>query len=181
MPPKRNVRKNPRRKATRTPSYMRYIPRRTVVYDDEVWEQPAHSHQTCLSCYMTYEFDWNMKFDIRNRFCVGCRRSMPFKKWLLLRKFYRMLEDALNKREPDNDVTRGSVMQYVNSCYQSLRHNKSREFLLESISCTVEVGHLGNPIELSQLMEIYDQVTGAKKKRRTAKKRRHLQRRRKIV
>jgi hypothetical protein len=97
---------------------------------------------------------------------------MPFKKWLLLRKFHRMLEEALNKREPANDVTRGGIMQYINGVYQSLRHDKSREFLLESITCTVDLAHLASPIELSQMMEVYDAVTGAKKKPRARKKRR---------
>lgn len=185
MPQKKPTkRKNLRRKiiksAPRLTGYAAWVQRRAVVYDGEVWEESAHSYQTCLNCYLTFQIDHSLKFDIRNRFCNSCRAALPFKKWLLLRKFYRVLEVALNRREPDKDITKGAVMQYVNGIYQSIRNNMPREFLLDTMSCTVEVAHLASPIELSQLMEVYDQVIAPKKKRRFSKKR-HLQKRKKNV
>lgn len=190
MPKKKPTKKTTRRKnplrrrviksQPRTTGYAAYLQRRAVIYDGEVWEENPHSYQTCLNCYLTFQFDPHLKFDIRNRFCNSCRGALPFKKWLLVRKFYRVLEEALNRREPEEEVTKGAVMQYVNGVYQCIRHDMPREFLLDTMSCTVEVGHLASPIELSQLMEVYDQVVAPKKKRRQSKRRR-LQRRKNNV
>lgn len=184
MPKRKTTKRN---KTPRRPSYLaspatyrRWVQTRVYAYDDELYERPL-SNQTCLSCYMTYQFDWNKRFDIRDRFCDSCRRAMSFKKWLVLRKFYRILEEACNKREPDTDLTKGSVMQYANGVYQSLKNNKSREFLLDAISCTVDVSFLSTPIELSQLMEVYDLVTESKKKLKIKSKKRRRQRRKNTV
>lgn len=175
MPKKKPTRKrNPRRKVVRRATVSGFNPwvqRRVVVSDDEVWEIPSRT-AICISCYTSFEYDYDVRFDIRNKFCTNCRRALPFKKWLLVRKFHRVLEEALNRREPEKEITRGSVMQFVNGCYQSILNNMSREFLLDTMSCTVDIGHLATPIELSQLMEIYDQVVTPKKKSRIVKKKR---------
>lgn len=177
---KKPTRKTTPRRQVTAAAYRRWVQTRVYAYDDEVYERPT-ALQTCLNCYQSYEYDWNRRFDIRNRFCTSCRVLMPFKKWLVLRKFYRVLEEALNKREPDNDITRGSMMQYANGVFQSLKNNKSREYLLDTISCTVDVAHLSTPLELAQMMEIYDLVTDAKQKPRVQRKKRYLQRHKKTV
>lgn len=148
----------------------RWVQSRVWSYDDEVYEQTS-SIQTCLFCYSTFGYDFNRKFMIRNKFCTGCQNQMAYKKWLLVGRFFKLFEESLNKNEDAANVDGRAILQFANVIYMSLRFEKNREYLIESIKSIANLSHLGTPLELSELLEQYDEILEAKKKRRLAKRR----------
>jgi hypothetical protein len=157
-------------------SHRRWAQTRTWIHEEGAFEDVFPS-QTCLFCYTSFMYDFNQKFFIRKRFCGPCRESIPYKQWCLLNKFFKVLQEALNKEtaEPIHD---GAVLQFVNGVYQCMRFKKSREYFVDTINSTIPLSNLGSPMELSELMEQYDALVNPKPKRREVKRKKRLLQRR---
>lgn len=152
-------------------TYQNYIYRRYHGYGiDEAadWEgyDSSRVKMLCINCYGQY-YIWSYdKFKANHWFCDQCRSKITKRKWQLLSKFHKIMEEARFRKRNPVSLDHGDVLGFSNSIYRCIRGKASREHVIKTIKIAIDLASYSDPITLGRLLDLYDNVVGIHAKKR---------------